>query len=68
MYRDYVHGIADVKVDENLDAGAVANWSLLGDTESFTDGRHIRETRTSLTYRDVLKVSNLGAKLNLLKR
>ena len=68
MYRDYMHGIADAEVDENLGPETVANWSLLGNAESFANGRHVRDTRTSLTYRDVLKVSNLGAKLNLLKR
>ncbi|KAG6007097.1 hypothetical protein E4U21_006359 [Claviceps maximensis] len=65
LYTDYLHGIADIEEDINLSAESVANWSLLGDAQVFTDGRNTRETRTSLTYRDVLKVSKMGGKLNM---
>jgi alkylated DNA repair protein alkB family protein 6 len=59
-YVTLLHGIAPVAVDEDLGPSTVANWSLLGDAGKFDGGRNVRETRTSLTYRDVLKVSKLG--------
>ncbi|KPM37291.1 hypothetical protein AK830_g9268 [Neonectria ditissima] len=63
LYTDYLHGIADIEEDVELSAENVANWSLLRDTDVFADGRNVRETRTSLTYRDVLGVSKIGNKL-----
>lgn len=42
-------------MDEELNEDTVANWSLLGDKEGCR-GDLVRETRTSLTFRDVLKV------------
>ncbi|KAF2850185.1 hypothetical protein T440DRAFT_397593 [Plenodomus tracheiphilus IPT5] len=64
-YRDYMHGIAPIEVDENLGQETVANWELLGDARAFEEqgGRNFRETRTSLTYRDVLKVSTAASKV-----
>ncbi|KAF1816572.1 hypothetical protein P152DRAFT_428778 [Eremomyces bilateralis CBS 781.70] len=58
-YVDLLHGIAPVEVDENLNADTVANWGLLGAPGDYEDGRSARETRVSLTYRDVLKVSQV---------
>lgn len=66
LYTDYLHGIADIEEDVDLSADSIANWSLLRDSQPYTDGRNIRATRTSLTYRDVLKVSKIGSKLNML--
>ncbi|KAI8936628.1 hypothetical protein NX059_007027 [Plenodomus lindquistii] len=59
-YRDYMHGIAAIEVDEELGPGTVANWNMLGDRTVFEQqgGKNVREIRTSLTYRDVLKVSS----------
>ncbi|KFA77990.1 hypothetical protein S40288_05244 [Stachybotrys chartarum IBT 40288] len=69
MYTDYLHGIADLEQDLDLGPGGVANWSLLGDPDIYSGGRNTRQTRTSLTYRDVLKVSKIGNKLGgFLKR
>ncbi|KAI5465588.1 hypothetical protein BGZ63DRAFT_420142 [Mariannaea sp. PMI_226] len=69
LYTDYLHGIADIREDINLSADTVANWSLLRDPDAFAGGRNVRQTRTSLTYRDVLEVSNAAAKLGMfLKR
>lgn len=64
-YTDLLHGIAEVKVDEGLTPQTVANWTLLGDSEALVraGGRNERGTRTSLTYRDVLKVSKVGSKI-----
>lgn len=64
-YRDYMHGIASIKVDENLSVETVANWGLLGDAKAFEEqgGRNNRQVRTSLTYRDVLKVSSAASKV-----
>jgi len=63
LYTDYLHGIDPVSVDSNLSEQTVANWNLLHTPSLFEDGQHERQTRISLTYRDVLKVSKLGSKL-----
>ena len=69
LYTEYLHGIADVEADLGLSSETVVNWDLLGLREEFKSGRNLRKTRTSLTYRDVLKVSKLGIKLSMpLKR
>lgn len=65
LYTDYLHGIADTGEDVDLNARSVVNWSLLRSPEEFAGGRNVRATRTSLTYRDVLKVSKVGNKLGL---
>jgi alkylated DNA repair protein alkB family protein 6 len=64
-YRDLMHGVPAVEVDEDLNAGTVANWSLLTDTEKIVqvEGKSLRQTRVSLTYRDVLKVSSAASKV-----
>lgn len=49
--------------DENLDSASIANWSLLRDAVAFHDGINLRQSRTSLTYRDVFKVVKVGGKL-----
>ena len=66
-YTDTLHGIAEVEADIDLTAAAVANWDLLSDEckegLAANGGRNGRGTRISLTYRDVLKVSKVGAKI-----
>lgn len=64
-YGDTLHGIPDVEEDVDLSASTVANWSLLGDCPLIeaNGGRNKRETRISLTYRDVRRVSSLGGKI-----
>ncbi|KAF1843172.1 uncharacterized protein K460DRAFT_378373 [Cucurbitaria berberidis CBS 394.84] len=64
-YRDLLHGIASVEVDEGLSAKTVANWGLLAEPGVIEDagGRNVRGTRISLTYRDVLKVSSAASKV-----
>jgi alkylated DNA repair protein alkB homolog 6 len=66
LYTDYLHGIDAISKDVNLSEQTIANWSLLRSPSLFQTGEHERETRISLTYRDVLKVSKLGSKLGLL--
>ncbi|KAJ3469213.1 hypothetical protein MRS44_003278 [Fusarium solani] len=69
LYTDYLHGIADIEEDTDLTADTVANWDLLRDADAYASGRNIRQTRTSLTYRDVLQVSKVANKLGMfLKR
>ncbi|KAL6356166.1 hypothetical protein LRP88_09757 [Fusarium phalaenopsidis] len=69
LYTDYLHGIADIEEDTDLSADTVANWDLLRDADAYASGRNIRQTRTSLTYRDVLQVSKVANKLGMfLKR
>ncbi|KAK5165960.1 uncharacterized protein LTR77_008884 [Saxophila tyrrhenica] len=64
-YTETLHGIAEVKEDIDLKGETVANWDLLGDRERVMEsgGNNLRETRISLTFRDVLKVSNVGSKI-----
>ena len=62
-YRNTLHGIAEVGVDVDLNEMGVANWRLLGDREGVGRGRNERGTRVSLTFRDVVKVANVGAKI-----
>ncbi|KAL2223093.1 hypothetical protein M432DRAFT_538909 [Thermoascus aurantiacus ATCC 26904] len=66
MYTDYLHGIAERERDEGLSAETVCNWDLLGDKARYECGWYERETRISLTYRDVLKVSKLGNSMKFL--
>lgn len=66
MYTDFLHGIAERDRDENLNAEAVSNWDLLGEKERYECGSYERQTRVSLTYRDVLKVAKLGNSIRLL--
>lgn len=61
IYTEYLHGIADI--EEDVDLESVVNWDMLRAPEAFTNGHNKRSTRTSLTYRDVLKVSKLGNNL-----
>jgi alkylated DNA repair protein alkB family protein 6 len=69
LYTDYLHGIADIEEDIDLSVDTVANWDLLRSPDAYTSGRNIRQTRTSLTYRDVLQVSKAANKLGMfLKR
>lgn len=68
LYTDFLHGIADIEEDVDLSSETVANWDLLRTREELRGGRNPRKTRTSLTYRDVLKVSKLGNRLNMLMK
>ncbi|GAM84835.1 hypothetical protein ANO11243_028370 [Dothideomycetidae sp. 11243] len=65
VYGSTLHGIAEVEVDEDLGSETVANWELLGDRGAIeaSGGRNVRTNRTSLTYRDVVKVSDAGSKI-----
>jgi alkylated DNA repair protein alkB family protein 6 len=65
LYTDYLHGIADIEEDVDLDANTVVNWDLLRSPDAYASGKNVRETRTSLTYRDVLQVSKVANKLGL---
>ncbi|KLJ08311.1 alkylated DNA repair protein alkB like 6 [Blastomyces silverae] len=66
LYTDYLHGIEERMIDADLNSETVCNWGLLGDKEAFAAGSYARETRISLTYRDVLKVSKLGNSMKFL--
>lgn len=60
IYNEYLHGIADIEQDVDLSADTIVNWDMLRAPEILANGQNQRATRTSLTYRDVLKVSKLG--------
>ncbi|KAI1844947.1 hypothetical protein JX265_009574 [Neoarthrinium moseri] len=68
LYSDFLHGIADITEDVDLSESTVANWNLLRSTADFAQGCNSRSTRTSLTYRDVMKVSKLGNKFSLFQK
>lgn len=67
LYTDYLHGIAEIEQEVDLGHSSIANWDLLRSPEKFKEGMYQRSTRTSLTYRDVIKVSKLGAKFSMFK-
>lgn len=66
MYTEFLHGIAERVVDGDLGAETVCNWGLLGEKDGSLGGSYERMTRTSLTYRDVLKVAKVGNTLKFL--
>ena len=68
LYRDCLHGISEIEVDEDLNQESVANWGLVHNKGDFQEGMKSRETRVSLTFRDVLKVKKLGKGFGFLKR
>ncbi|KAI0480768.1 hypothetical protein GGR56DRAFT_289457 [Xylariaceae sp. FL0804] len=68
LYTDYLHGIADITEDVGLSEDSVANWPLLRPSTKAQGGRNVRQTRTSLTYRDVMAVSKLGNKLGMFQK
>lgn len=63
LYTQYLHGIADIQADVGLSRETVSNWDMLRTPEDFSTGVNQRSVRTSLTYRDVLKVSRLGSNI-----
>lgn len=68
LYTNYLHGIEEITEDVNLSLDTVTNWQLLGSSAKLDSGQSVRQTRTSLTYRDVTKVSKLGSRLPMFKR
>ena len=66
IYSEYLHGIAEATEDVDLNPKTVSNWDLLRSPDSITNERSERQLRTSLTYRDVLRVSKLGGKFGIL--
>jgi alkylated DNA repair protein alkB family protein 6 len=66
IYTDLLHGIAETTRDEDLGPHSICNWELLRDKEAYQQGWYERETRTSLTYRDVLHVAKMGNTLKFL--
>jgi len=67
MYTDFLHGIAETTRDENLGPDSICNWELLRDKEAYQHGWFERETRISLTYRDVLHVAKIGNTMKFLR-
>lgn len=68
MYKNTLHGIADVEEDNQLDSDTIVNWNLLGDSDVYSKGSANRTTRVSLTYRDVLKVAKIGGALKFINK
>jgi len=68
MYKDTLHGIAEREIDEGLGPETVVNWDMLGDKMAYAAGSAKRDTRISLTYRDVLKVAKLGNAMRFMNK
>lgn len=68
MYKGTLHGISEVEEDSNLNVGAIINWDTLGDTTPYAGGTAKRDTRVSLTYRDVLKVAKVGGAMKYMSK
>ncbi|KAB8236333.1 Alpha-ketoglutarate-dependent dioxygenase alkB 6 [Aspergillus alliaceus] len=66
IYTDYLHGIAETTKDEELGPDSICNWDLLREQDRYRCGWVERETRISLTYRDVLKVAKVGSTMKFL--
>lgn len=66
IYHDFLHGISERALDDNLRRDAIANWDLLGEKSALDGGTLERQKRISLTYRDVLRVSKIGGSLSFL--
>ncbi|KAE8332065.1 hypothetical protein BDV39DRAFT_137321 [Aspergillus sergii] len=66
IYTDYLHGIAEITRDEGLGPESICNWGLLREQVRYRCGWFERETRISLTYRDVLKVAKVGNTMKFL--
>ena len=65
IYTGYLHGIAEIEEEVNIGPTTVSNWELLRSTNEIIDCRFKRLPRTSLTYRDVIRVSKLGVKFGM---
>ncbi|KAL4881311.1 hypothetical protein BJY04DRAFT_63305 [Aspergillus karnatakaensis] len=68
LYRDYLHGIAEVERDEGVGPDSIVNWGLLREPERYSCGWNEREMRVSLTYRDVLRVAKVGGAMKFLSK
>lgn len=68
LYTGFLHGISASEFDVGLERAQISNWDLLGEQTKFAGGTKERGTRVSLTFRDVIKVKNLGKGLNFLKK
>jgi alkylated DNA repair protein alkB family protein 6 len=66
MYTDTLHGISELETDAKLDPGHIANWNLIGNTIPYMSSNCKRDTRISLTFRDVKKVAKLGGAMKFL--
>ncbi|KEF58640.1 uncharacterized protein A1O9_06566 [Exophiala aquamarina CBS 119918] len=68
MYVNTLHGISELTIDKDLNGERIINWEYLGDQTPFQSGKAQRDTRMSLTLRDVTKVAKLGGALKFMKR
>ncbi|OCT53187.1 Alpha-ketoglutarate-dependent dioxygenase alkB 6 [Cladophialophora carrionii] len=68
MYISTLHGISELQVDTELNHESVVNWDLVEDKPLYQSGQAQRQTRISLTLRDVTKVAKLGGALNFMNK
>jgi alkylated DNA repair protein alkB family protein 6 len=68
MYVDTLHGISGIQIDTQLDNESIINWDLVEDKQPYQGGQAQRQTRISLTLRDVTKVAKLGGALKFMNK
>ena len=68
MYVNTLHGISELHTDDNLTRQEIVNWTLLGDHQTYESGQAERQTRISLTLRDVTKVAKLRGALKFMSK
>ncbi|KAK5080819.1 hypothetical protein LTR70_000476 [Exophiala xenobiotica] len=68
MYKSTLHGIPEAVEDTDLGPETIVNWDKLADKTPFEGGVAKRQTRISLTYRDVLKVAKVGGAMKFINK
>ncbi|EXJ63809.1 alkylated DNA repair protein alkB like 6 [Cladophialophora yegresii CBS 114405] len=68
MYVSTLHGISRIHIDTELSHESIVNWDLVEDKPLYQTGQAQRQTRISLTLRDVTKVAKLGGALKFMNK
>ncbi|KAK5232235.1 hypothetical protein LTR47_006764 [Exophiala xenobiotica] len=68
MYVKTLHGISELETDDNLNPEDIVNWDLIEHKDTYQSGKAERGTRTSLTFRDVIKVAKLGGAMKFMSK
>ncbi|KIX02052.1 uncharacterized protein Z518_07991 [Rhinocladiella mackenziei CBS 650.93] len=68
MYVDTLHGISEIATDEDLDPQSIINWNLLGNKDLYEAGKADRQTRISLTLRDVIRIAKVGGAMKFITK
>ncbi|KIW73877.1 hypothetical protein, variant [Phialophora macrospora] len=68
MYINTLHGISGIQIDTELNNESIINWDFVEDKQQYQGGQAQRQTRISLTLRDVTKVAKLGGALKFMNK